>query len=136
MYLKIKKTNLKKKKIEKKNWKHFFFGFLLLFLKVWKVQRPGRKTSGFRTVRILKNFQISGPDVMSGRALQLPPGAWTILYLFLFTLSNSTMRLRIVNFSSIDIYPVKHFLKYWFIIPVQKILQILKPSHNIDPFPQ
>ncbi len=54
---------MKKKKI----W--IFFGFFLLFLKVLKVRRPGRKTSGFRTVRILKICRTSGPDVMSGRAL-------------------------------------------------------------------
>ena len=45
---------------EKKFW--IFF----LSLKVW---RPGRKTSGFRTIRILKICRTSGPDVMSGRAL-------------------------------------------------------------------
>ena len=31
--------------------------------------RPGEKTSGFGTVRTLKIFRTSGPDVMSGRAL-------------------------------------------------------------------
>ena len=34
-----------------------------------KVRRPGRKTSGFQTVRILKILRASGPDIMSGRAL-------------------------------------------------------------------
>ena len=34
-----------------------------------KVRRLGWKPSGFRTVRILKIYQTSGPDVMSGRAL-------------------------------------------------------------------
>ena len=43
--------------------------FFILFLKVLKVRRPGRKTSGFRTVWILKICRTSGPDVMSGRAL-------------------------------------------------------------------
>ena len=38
-------------------------------LKVW---RPGRKTSGFWTIRILKICQTSGPDVMSGRVLADP----------------------------------------------------------------
>ena len=41
---------------------------LTVFLKVLKVPRPGRKTSGFQTVRILKICPTSGPDVMSGRA--------------------------------------------------------------------
>ena len=40
---------------------------IFLSLKVW---RPGRKMSGFRTARILKICQTSGPDVMSGRALE------------------------------------------------------------------
>ena len=46
----------------------FFFAFLLflLFFLFLKVRRPGRKTSGFRTVRILTICQTSGPDVMSG----------------------------------------------------------------------
>ena len=52
-------------KVNKKNLKNFFF----LFLKVLKVRRPERKTSGFRTVRILKICRTSGPDMMSGRAL-------------------------------------------------------------------
>ena len=30
-----------------------------------KIRRPGRKTSGLRTVRILKVCRTSGPDVMS-----------------------------------------------------------------------
>ena len=67
MCLKIKKLkkknqkkNMKKKKIEKKN-----SNILFLFLTVLKVRCPGRKMSGFRTVRILKNspgFQ-TGPNV-------------------------------------------------------------------------
>ena len=48
----------------------FFFFFLLLFLKVLKVRRPGRKTSGFQTVQVLKICRTSGPAVMSGRALE------------------------------------------------------------------
>jgi hypothetical protein len=51
-------------KQKKKNLKFFFEkrGFT--------VRRPGRKTSGFQTVRILKICRTSGPDVMSGRALR------------------------------------------------------------------
>ena len=69
---KIPKPNINTKKslkkILKKNYeKHFLIFFL--FLKVIKVQRPGRKTSGFQTVRILKICRTFGPDVMSGRAL-------------------------------------------------------------------
>ena len=72
MYLKIqtffkltdqinKQKKIWKKHFEKKN----------IFLKVLKVRRPGSKTSGFQTVRILKNFWTSAPDMMSGRALVL-----------------------------------------------------------------
>ena len=43
--------------------------FLYILLKVVKVRRPVRKTSGFRTVRILKICRTSRLDVMSGRAL-------------------------------------------------------------------
>ena len=43
---------------------YFFIFYLFL-----KVHRPGRKTSGFRTVRILKICRTSGLDLMSGRAL-------------------------------------------------------------------
>ena len=46
--------------------KPFSFRFFFLFFNVW---RPGRKTSGFQTVRILKIFRTSETDVMSGRAL-------------------------------------------------------------------
>ena len=60
----------KEKKILKKNFLKFFFSWnFLLLLKVLKVRRPERKTSGFRTVRILKICRTSWPDVMSGRAL-------------------------------------------------------------------
>ena len=45
------------------------FEIFLIFFLFLKVRRPGRKTSGFRTVRILKILQTSRPDVMSGRAL-------------------------------------------------------------------
>ena len=37
--------------------------------RVWKVRSLGRKTSGFRTVRIFKICQTSQPDVICGRAL-------------------------------------------------------------------
>ena len=51
----------------------FFFqkNFEIFFpsLKVLKVRRLGRKTSGFWTVRILKICRTSRQDVMSGRAL-------------------------------------------------------------------
>jgi hypothetical protein len=61
MYLKIKN-------LEKKN---------LIFFSELKVRRLGMKTSGFRTVRILKICRTSGLDVMSSRALLqivlLPP---------------------------------------------------------------
>ena len=40
-----------------------------MIFEVLKVRRPGRKMSGFWTVRILKILRTSGPDVMSGRAL-------------------------------------------------------------------
>ena len=53
-----RQTNLEKK-----------INVFLLLSKVLKVRRPGRKTSGFRTVRILKICRTSGPDVMSSRAL-------------------------------------------------------------------
>ena len=56
------------KKIWKKNFE-IFFPFFLMFFTVLKVRRPGRKTSCFRTVRILKILRTSGPDMMSGRAL-------------------------------------------------------------------
>ena len=45
------------------------------------IWRPGRKTSGFRTVRILKICRTSGPDVMSGRALPASPVSYTHLTL-------------------------------------------------------
>ena len=54
-----------KKNFEKK--KNCFF---FLFSKVLKVRCPGWKTSGFQTVRILKNCRTSEPDVMSDRALR------------------------------------------------------------------
>ena len=46
-----------------------FFWTFFPFLKVLKVRRPGKKKSGFWTVRILKICRNSGPDVMSGWAL-------------------------------------------------------------------
>ena len=55
--------------INKKKMKKHFEKKNLLFLKVLKVRCSERKTSGFRTVRILTIFRTSGPDVMSGRAL-------------------------------------------------------------------
>ena len=55
--------------IEKKKLENKFFGIFFLFLKVLKVRCPGRKTSSFRTVQILKICRISGPDMMSSRAL-------------------------------------------------------------------
>ena len=57
------RNNLKKKNLKKK---------ILIFFTVLKVRRPGRKTSTFRTVRILKILRTSGPDMMSGRALPCP----------------------------------------------------------------
>ena len=45
---------------------NLFFEFFFLFS---KVRCPGRKMSGFRTVRILTISRTSGPDVMSGWAL-------------------------------------------------------------------
>ena len=66
--LKIEKRLKKKIKNQKKKFKIFFVFFL--FITVLKVRHPGRKTSGFRTVRILKILRTSGSDVMSGRALQ------------------------------------------------------------------
>ena len=54
-----------KKKIET----IFFFEYFL-FLEVFKVLCPGRKMSGFLTVRIPKILRPSAPDVMSGRALR------------------------------------------------------------------
>ena len=65
MYLKMQELQ---KKIWKKNFE-IFFPFFLMFFTVLKVRRPGRKTSGFRTVRILKILRTSRLDVMSGRAL-------------------------------------------------------------------
>ena len=54
---------------QKKSWKKIWLFFFFLFSRGFTVRRPGRKTSGFRTVRILKICRTSGPDVMSGRAL-------------------------------------------------------------------
>ena len=51
------------------------------FLKALKVRRPGRKTSGFRTVQILTIFQTFVQDTMSGRALSLSPSRWKTLTL-------------------------------------------------------
>ena len=64
-YIKLKLLLFKKNK----QTRIFFWNFLkffILFLEVLKVRRPWRKTSGFRTVRILKICRTSGPDVMSG----------------------------------------------------------------------
>ena len=58
-----------KKKFENVLIFDFDFWFFPQFLKELKVRRPGRKTSGFRAVRILKICRTSGPDVMFGRAL-------------------------------------------------------------------
>ena len=73
---KIRSLDLVSKvKEEKKSW-FFFFSNLLNFLYSFsiiilllKVRRPGRKKSGFRTARTLRICRISGPDLMSGRAL-------------------------------------------------------------------
>ena len=54
------------------NWNFFsFFNFSIFFLllKVLKVWRLGKKMSSFQTVRILKMFRTSRPNVMSGTAL-------------------------------------------------------------------
>ena len=59
-------TNLVSK-IEKKINEMYIYFFQLLT--VLLVRCPGRKTSGFQTVRILKILRTSGPEVMSGRAL-------------------------------------------------------------------
>ncbi len=48
----------------KKKALNFFFLFFLLFLKELKVRRPGRKMSGFWTIRILKICRTSRPDMM------------------------------------------------------------------------
>ena len=68
VFLPGRRTFKNRKKNQKKKFKKKFLNFFLFwiffpFLKVW---RPGRKTSSFRTVRILKICRTSGPDVMSG----------------------------------------------------------------------
>ena len=70
----------KQKTTLKFNFFFDFWFFFLLFLQVLKVRRPGRKTSGFRTVWILKICRTSGPDMMSGRALPSGCGAhhWAV----------------------------------------------------------
>ena len=56
--------------LKKKLKKNFFWNFLKFFI---FFKSPGRKMSGFRTVRILTICRTSGPDVMSGWALPLWP---------------------------------------------------------------
>ena len=47
------------------------FDFFFSFSKILKVRNTGRKTLGFQTVWILKNFRTFGPDVIYGRALTI-----------------------------------------------------------------
>ena len=77
------------------NKKKIFFFFLSS--KVLKVWRPGRKTSGFRTVRILKICQTSGPDVMSSRALLRTYCLLFILWWNRFV--KPTFKMRSISFS-------------------------------------
>jgi hypothetical protein len=87
--------NRQKKSLKKILIFFFFFNLKLFYffilLKVLKVRRPVRKTSGFRTVWILKICRTSGPDVMSGRALV----DWPFLVLkFTFFLKTSSICLK------------------------------------------
>ena len=46
-----------------------YFEIPRALLNSYRIWRPGRKTSGFRTVHILEIFRTSGPEERSGRAL-------------------------------------------------------------------
>ena len=71
----VSKVNKQKKGLERYILKKFRFLFLsnlfsiFIFLLFLKVRHLGRKSSSFRTVRILKICLTSRPDVMSGRPL-------------------------------------------------------------------